>query len=314
MWLRAVALSWQARQHQITHLHAHFGSLPASVALGMAQLLDVSFSFSVHGRDVHVPDSTLAAKTAQAYFVLACSQHIRERLARSAPEEADRLILHYHGLPVDQDQVEPLEPSQPPLILGVGRLIAKKGFTHLIDACALLKARGISFRAQIIGDGPQRALLAARIADHGLSEQITLYGACSTAEVWGWYRQSHMLVVPSCIATDGDQDGIPNVILEALACSRPVIASAVGGIPEVIHDQDTGLLVPPASPDALADAIVSLLDDSASARRLAQHGRALVEQEFSLSASSRRLARIFRAKQQSWDEHRRQTALLQAHE
>jgi len=293
IWLRAADLAWQAAQLGVSHFHAHFGSLPTSAALGMAQLLGASFSFSVHGRDLHVPDPALTQKIARARFVLACSQHGRQIVQRRAPAYADRIILHYHGL-----SLQPLPPQSPagqPLIVAVGRLVAKKGFTYLIQASALLKANGVAIRTVIIGDGPERAALAAQIEARNLHQEVTLYGPLAIADVWPWYARASMLVAPACVGPDGDQDGIPNVILEALLCARPVVASAVGGIPEVIQHFHTGLLVPSASPQALAAAIQWVLGHPAQALQFAQRGHALVSERFSLEQSSRRLAGIFRS-------------------
>jgi glycosyltransferase involved in cell wall biosynthesis len=294
MWIRSGAFARHAALHGIRHFHAHFGNLPTSAALGMAALLGTSFSFSVHGHDIHVPDQSLLAKAAQARFVLTCNEHGRNTMLARAPELAERILLHHHGIPLEcaHQSFRPL--SRPPLILAVGRLVAKKGFSVLLNACALLKAHGVTFRAVIIGEGPERNALTTQIQELELQHCVELLGAQPTTEVWSWYPQASVFVLPSQISPDGDQDGLPNVILEALACSCSVVATRAGGISEVVSDGNTGLLTPPKDPEALMHAIQWILSNPDQARLLGQRGQALVQRQFDLRASSQRLAELFR--------------------
>lgn len=294
MWMRSGAFARHAAFHGVRHFHAHFGNLPASAALGMAALLGTSFSFSIHGYDIHVPDQALLAKARQASFVLACNEHGRNTMLARDPALAERIFLHHHGIPLEFSHPPVHFPDRPPLILTVGRLVAKKGFAVLLAACALLKTQGIVFRAIIIGEGPERRALTAQIQALELQDCVALPGSLCTTEVWSWYPQASVFVLPSQISADGDQDGIPNVLLEALACGCPVIACATGGIPEAVFDGDTGRLIPPRDPVILMQTIQWMLSNPDQARLLGERGRALVQRQFDLKASSQRLSELFR--------------------
>jgi colanic acid/amylovoran biosynthesis glycosyltransferase len=294
MWMYACVFARHAEHHGIRHFHAHFGNLPASAALGIAALLGTSFSFSIHGYDLHVPDQSLVAKAARARFILACNEYGRDTMLARAPELAKRILLHHHGIPLECAHQSERPGADPPLILAVGRLVAKKGFTVLLQACALLKAQAITFRTVIIGEGPERHALTAQIQTLGLQHCVELLGEQPPTGVWSWYPRASVFVLPSQIGPDGDQDGLPNVILEALACSCSVVATTAGSIPEVISDGETGLLVPPQDPGALKRAIQWLLSNPDQSRLLGQRGQALVQRQFDLKISSQRLAELFR--------------------
>jgi glycosyltransferase involved in cell wall biosynthesis len=184
----------------------------------------------------------------------------------------------------------PRPPARPPFhLLALGRLVPKKGFAVLLTACRDLAAQGVEVRLTLAGDGPERGKIRELIDREGLAHRVSLPGAVPHREVARLMAAADLLVMPSLIAPSGDRDGIPNVILEALLCEVPVVASAVSGIPEVIQDGDTGWLTTPGDPEALARAVAAALADPQEARRRAERGRALVAREFD---SERNYARL----------------------
>lgn len=279
-FLMAGWLAQQLRNDGIGHLHTHFISSPADIAELVAQITGLPFSISAHAKDIYLSAPTdLKRKLEAASFTVTCTQFNRDTLASIAPNASVHRM--YHG--VDRDQFRPRKtaPSDaPPLILSVGRLREKKGLDTLIDACRILYDRGQIFRCEIIGYGEECDRLQARIAQHGLGEYVQLMGALSRAYVIEAYARAAVYVQPSRIAADGDRDGIPNVLLEAMAMSLPVVASKVSGIPELIEHQVNGLLVEADRAELLADAIIDLFHQPAICATLGAQARATVAQSF----------------------------------
>ena len=178
-------------------------------------------------------------------------------------------------------------------VLGVGRLVAKKGFDVMVEACGVLERRGVPFEALIVGqDDKHGDAVRQRIADLGLQRQVALPGPMSQAELLHEYRRAHALCMP-CRVLPADRDGIPNVLVEAMAAGAPVVATAVSGIPELVEDDVNGLLVDPEQPEALADALVRLHEDPALAARLRAAGRETVRERFDGERLARDLAGLF---------------------
>ena len=293
IWLMSGDLAWSVAEKKIKHIHAHFGSLPTSAALGISSLVGISYSFSAHARDIYVPDTNLVLKMRRAEFILVCSRYGLNQLAKLAPKSKHKLILHYHGISIHKiDQQCMVMAQYPPLILSVGRLTEKKGFIHLINACKLLKDLEMPFTLKIIGDGKEKTKLKEQVTATCLSKQVEFLGVLAPEEVNGWYPKATVVVVPSQRAANNDMDSIPNVILEALINHRPVIASDISGIPEVIHPGETGILVPPNDPASLASAIMWVMNNPKAAVQLANRGHDLVHMLFDLNESSKRLKGI----------------------
>ena len=188
---------------------------------------------------------------------------------------------------------EGLEPPTRGLCLAVGRLVEKKGFADLVDACALLKTAGRSVACQIVGAGPLEAELAQRIADKGLQDCVELTGPLPQEEVRREFRSAGVFAAPCVIGEDGNRDGLPTTLLEAMAIGAPCISTDVTGIPEVIRDGETGLVVGQHDAKQLAAAISRLLDDASLQVRLAQGARKLIEQDFDIHANTARLRALF---------------------
>ncbi len=261
-------------------LHAHFIDRAAVVSLVAARLLDVPYSVTAHASDIYVSPVLLNAKIGGADFVVTCTGYNESHLVREFQEAAGKVTRIYHGL--DLDRYEPGEgnDSAPPTILAVGQLREKKGFVHLVDASRALVDAGVAFRCEIIGEGPQRTELEHRIDELGLADHIFLRGALPHNEVIDAYRRASMFVLPSIVGADGDRDGIPNVILEAMAMELPVVSTTNSGIPEAVEHEETGLLVPPSDVTALAAALERLLADRPTAHTMGVRGRAAVVARF----------------------------------
>ena len=272
----------------VTAVHGYFAHRPAAVAAHAARRLGVPFGFSAHARDVRkVAPALLAVRAREAACVVACNGDVADSLAGTGlPVGLVRLVPHG----VDTLRFRPRAGPRGDLrLLAVGRLVEKKGFEVLLDAAARLT---VPFHLRIVGEGPRRAALAARIAAAGLADRVTLAGPATHARLPREYAAAHTVVVPSIEDHRGDRDGLPNVVLEALASGRAVVASDVGAVRSAVRDGRTGLLVPPGDPRALAEALRALARQPDLRTRLAREGRALVERRFELERCAARLHRV----------------------
>jgi glycosyltransferase involved in cell wall biosynthesis len=229
-----------------------------------------------------------------ASLVVTCTAHNLDYLRRLCPGlPPDRIQLVYHGVDMRGFTRGEAPDDRPPLIVAAGRFVAKKGFDRLVAACALLRDRGLAFQCTVAGDGPLRASLAEAIERARLENVVHLPGWLSQAALSSALGRATALVVPSRIADRGDRDGIPNVVLEAMAAGLPIVATNVSGIPEAVIDRATGLLVPPDDPAALAAALQKVIEDRQAARELGDAGRRRALDLFDLDGSSKRLAALF---------------------
>lgn len=291
-FLEAGGMAREMERVDGAHLHAAFAHGPASIAYYVHQLTGVPFSFAAHAKDLYLSSRpVLAMKIEASTFVLACSQSAASELRRIAVAEAarrgtsgdvaDKVILAPHGVdverfhPRDRSDGVDREGSAGLRIVAVGRLVPKKGYPVLLDAVAELARRQVDVECRIVGGGDLRDSLAARVAALGLGDIVTFLGSRTQTGVLDEYREADVFVQASVITDDGDRDGIPNSVLEAMACGLPVVATEVAGIPEVVHDGETGLLVRP-EPGLLADALQSLAEDPRLRARLGDDARRLV--------------------------------------
>jgi len=281
---QALQLARQLRMKPFHHLHAPFASDAATVARLASRLTGVPYSFTARAKDIfhqRVEPDDLRRKLRDAAAVVTISDMHLDYLRETFGPLADKVRRIYNGLDLEEFPYR-APRDRAPVIVAVGRLIEKKGFGDLIEACALLAERGRSFRCRIIGAGILRAELAAQIERLGLIGSVELVGPVCQSEVRREIECAAVLAAPCVIARDGDRDGLPNVIQEALALGTPVISTDVAGIPEVVRDEETGLQAPKHDPPALAAALERLLGDSALRCRLASAGRQLIEEEFDI--------------------------------
>jgi glycosyltransferase involved in cell wall biosynthesis len=299
--LQAIALADRLLDApEVRHLHAHFAHGTTTIAWHAATIAGLPFSFTGHARDIYAPELNpkgwLRRKLLAARFAVTCTQANVAHLRAIAP--AAEIHLVYHGLNADfADLVraapDPAAANGTLRILGVGRLVAKKGFDVLVEACAELRARDIPFEALIVGqDDKHGDVVRGRIEALGLTGRIALPGPMGQADLLREYRRASALAMP-CRVLENDRDGIPNVLVEAMAAGAPVVATGVSGIPELIAHEENGLLVEPDDPRALADALLRVHEDRELARRMTESGRRTVRERFDGDRLATRLAELF---------------------
>jgi glycosyltransferase involved in cell wall biosynthesis len=280
----------------VERVHAHFVDRAAIVALTAARLLGVPYSATAHAADIYVSPVLLDEKLHQADFVATCTGYNKSHLEQVVPQLPPGHVARiHHGLDMQRYQPAPDRAAGPPVLLAVGQLKEKKGFTDLIEACRLLRERGRSMSCTIVGEGPLRQQLLDQIRAADLDDVVTLTGALGHDEVIEWYRRAQLFVLPCTTAADGDRDGLPNVILEAMAMALPVVSTTTSAVGEAVEHGRTGLLVPPQDPAALADAIQSLLDDEPGRAGMGRCGRHLVAERFDIERNVARLHERFAA-------------------
>lgn len=281
-----IAAGWRLRDRGIGAVHAHMANVPAMIALYIARTLGVPFSFTGHAADLFVQRSGLAFKLANADFV-ACISHWHRSFyeeVRPTPEDARRLVRCSVAIP------ETVRGGNQEIVT-VARLVAKKGIDLLIEAFALADRPG--WRLRILGDGPERAALEALAAARGLGDRVIFDGAQPHARCLDAIAGAGLFVLPCRTASNNDRDGIPVVLMEAMAAARAVVAGDLPTIRELVADGETGLLVPPNDAQILADRIGALIDDGTRRAALGQAARAYVTREFSDAVNLDRLEAAF---------------------
>lgn len=291
-FLRSGFVAFHCRQQGIGHLHAHFANAPTMVAHLVGVMCNIPHSFTTHAKDLYLTrPAVLRRRVEKASFVLTCTRYNVEYLRSVLPRhEWEKVHLVYHGIDLasfpfatpaaapaarDEDVASAL-----PLVLSVGRLVPKKGLKDLIAACQLLHQRDVRFRCAIVGEGPLHRELEDQIEALGLKGVVTLLGAMPHEHLVPVYREASVFALVPQITPDGDRDGIPNVLAEAMASGVPVVSSSVSGIPELVEDGRTGLLVEPGNPAALARAVEDLLGNPALRETLAVAARRKMEDHF----------------------------------
>ena len=294
--LAAAATRMTRSAEPARHVHAHFAHDPALVGLLAGRLLDLPFSFTAHARDLlQIPAGSLAARTREAEAVVTCCEANAEYIRSTVPA-ADRppvMVIH-HGVELERFAPVPRGAAgEAPAITSIGRLVEKKGFEDLLRALATLRDREVEFRCRIYGEGPLQERLS-RLRDRlGLREHVNLMGARDSDEVVAALATTDVFALTPTVTDDGDRDGIPNVLVEAMACALPVVTTAVGGIPELVENGVNGALVAPGDPAGVADALQQLLDDPSLRSRLGAAARIGVEDAYDVDKAARRLRDVF---------------------
>jgi glycosyltransferase involved in cell wall biosynthesis len=255
------------------HLYAHFLHTPAALAFIAAKISGQPYSLAGHAKDIYtsLPED-LRMRCEHARFVTTCTEANREYLVKEVGLSPGQVHVCRHGIDLARFAT-PARTPRPGRIVSVGRLVPKKGFDVLIRACGELQRRGIAFELVILGGGDLHDELLVLAAEQGISDRISLLGSRPQRDVIEQLAAAEIFALSPVVLPDGDRDGIPNVLLEAMAAGVPVVATTVSGIPEVITDGETGRLVPQRRPDLLADALAELLTDPAARTRLGEAGR-----------------------------------------
>jgi colanic acid/amylovoran biosynthesis glycosyltransferase len=291
--LQATVLRDELARAGIDHVHAHFATAAARLA-NLVHLMDgTPYSVTAHAKDIYhrrARPRRLRQKLGEAAFVATVSEANRRHLTAVLGGRG-RLELVPNSVDLRRLGSPNGVVRRPELVLAVARLVEKKGLEHLVEACGLLAGRGTAVRLEIVGDGPERARLER--AARRLAADVAFHGALPQERVLPLYRRASVVCLPCVVAPTGDRDGLPTSLLEAMALGAPVVSTPVGGIPEIVVDGRTGLLVPERDPEALADALQRLLADPAFAAELAERGRTHVESHYSLERSVGELRALF---------------------
>ena len=285
------------RPGETAHLHAHFAHSPTSVALCAGLIAGLPVSFTAHAKDVWTQDpKRLAEKIGRAAFVVTCTETNKRYLSRLSPNGTPVFAV-YHGIDLGlfQNGARQAVPTPPYRLLCVARLTAKKGLDTVLGALAALAGRGVAFTCDLIGEGEERGALTAQAARLGLGDRVHFHGSLPLEQVLGFYRRADAFVLGCRILANGDRDGVPNVVVEAMAMGVPVAATNVSALPELARNECTALTCPPENALALAGNLERLLTDIPLRTRLVAAARQAVARDFDNTVNSRRLAAIFAA-------------------
>jgi glycosyltransferase involved in cell wall biosynthesis len=280
-----------------THVHAHFAHDPALVAVFVHRLTGLPYSLTAHARDLYqIPAGNLAARTAAASAVVTCCAVNADYLDETLPVEGRPPIqVVHHGVELDRF-VPPVAPvSRPvPVVVSVGRLVEKKGYDDLLRALAEVRATGHALRAEIYGDGPLRGELEQLRDQLGLDADVSFPGEHGRERILSALQGADVFALTPRVTDDGDRDGIPNVLVEAMACGRAVLTTVAGGVSELVSHERNGLLAAPRDVSSIAAGLIRLLEDASLRRRLGAEARRTVEADYDVDHAAATLAGIFR--------------------
>ncbi len=290
---------WLGGQMQLAgigHVHTHFAGIAARTAYWLHRHYGIGYSFTAHANDVFCPPDpdlslTLEQLVSAARFVVAVSDFGANQLRKRFPQAASKIFRVYNG--IDVDAFSPTRPARNcPRIVAVGRYIEKKGFDDLLAACALLRERGVDFTCRIVGEGPLEPELQMAIDRASLNRHVTLTGPKSMAEVAALLATGRVFALPCVVEADGGMDNLPTVIAEAMAAGLPVVSTTLAGVPEMVGNGQTGLLVPTRAPEKLTDALARLLAEPATAEAFGQAGCQRARELFAVKRTVRQLKRL----------------------
>jgi colanic acid/amylovoran biosynthesis glycosyltransferase len=283
----------------INHIHAHFASHPAAAAWIIHNLVGIPYSFTAHGSDLHRDRHMLREKVEGSSFVIPISLYNRNMIIEECGQEvADKLRVVHCGVdtgvfkPLSEDRNDP--EAKALRVLCIGTLHEVKGQTYLIEACRLLHSRGIEVFCNFVGAGPDDAYLKQQVTEAGLSNYVTFLDEQPRSEIVRWIHDAHVVVAPSVPSRDGRREGIPVVLMEAMSSGKPVVASRLSGIPELVDDGENGFLTTPGDAEEIADALERLHDSRELRIHMGREGREKVIRQFDTYKNALLLANQFR--------------------
>ncbi len=292
-FLGAVLWAKPLRSSRPRILYAHFISSPAGVARALSILLGIPYGVTVHAEDLFLtPPRVMCPRAVGASLLVTVSNYNRDLIrSRCTPLEPGAISVVHCGV-----TVAPEVPARPPIrempsVLSVGRLVPIKGHGTLIEALRLLARRDVPFRCRIVGGGQLEGALLEKVREAGLDATVEITGPRDHHEVEALLAQSDVFVLSCARDDDGNMDGIPVALMEAMAHGLPVVSTTVSGVPELVT-ADTGILVPPKNPEQLAEALGTLLGDKELRVRMGEAGRARVSREFSSADQARQMYRL----------------------
>ena len=286
----------------VSHIHGHYCHGATTVTWFASMMTKLPFSFTAHAKDIYLPSlnpaGLLRRKMDAARFIITCTDANRDYLENLGSKTPVHCI--YHGLNAEFCNIMKEQPAARATnghfrVLGVGRLIPKKGFDILVQACAVLHQKGVPFEAVIVAEGGEHEDEIRRLIKvNGLENSVFLPGPMSQSQLFDEYRKASAFCLPCRVLENGDRDGIPNVLMEAMAVGVPVVSTPISGIPELIHDGVNGLLVPSEDPGALAEAFLRLIRDNRLAADLSHNAQETIELRFNGDKFAARMASLFR--------------------
>ena len=286
------------KKRQIDLVHVHFANRATHTALFIKQFAKIPFSFTAHAQDFMVDlnnDDLLREMCREAEFVVAVSDWSRKLLAETCPDSAEKIVRIFNGIRLADFPVANVAETRPLRIITVGRLIEFKGFHHLLAACAKLKELGVLFECTIIGEGEWKDRLLGQRAELGLENEVEFAGIRTQEQVKAMLSESDVFVLPCIVDSKGASDILPTVIMEAMAVSLPVVSTWLVGVPEMVEDGETGLLVQPADEDELAGALRKLAEEPELRQKLGQAGQKLASERFERKVTAGQLREKFAA-------------------
>jgi colanic acid/amylovoran biosynthesis glycosyltransferase len=297
---KGLYLGYWVKEHEFQHIHAHFLSSPATVALIASRISGVPYTVTIHAFDIfattpHERNASIPLKCEKAAACIVISNFNLEYMRKTWPNIGGRFELIYNGIDVDlfTDETDHVTDPNAFHILSNGRLVYKKGHRFLIEAMAKLRKQNRNVKLQIIGGGPLESELHELVSRLEIKEHVTFTGKMLQEEIIQQYRASDLFVLACAISPDGDMDGLPVVLVEALAMEIPTVSTQVSGVPEIVQDNVTGLCVPPHDSQELADAMAYMMDHPDEARKMAKAGRQIVKNQFNRYESARMLLQLW---------------------
>ncbi|MFE4543527.1 glycosyltransferase family 4 protein [Arthrobacter sp. NPDC056727] len=296
--VQAINLAAALQHSNIRHLHAHFASAATAVTRLASLITGIPYSFTAHAADIFrdsVSREDLRAKLADAHHVVTISDYNLQYLRRHFPQQADRIRLVRNGLELARFPYRDPRPAGSTVrIAAVGRLVEKKGFQHLLPALAALTGSGVRADVRIAGTGMMAQDLQSALARLGLSQHVRMLGPQTQDQIHELLDWADVFVAPCVVGSDGNADGIPTVLLEAMATGTPCISTAVTGIPEIVRDGSTGILIEPGNPALLEQAIRRIISPATDRMFLARNARDLIEREYDAGRQAAALRRLSR--------------------
>jgi colanic acid/amylovoran biosynthesis glycosyltransferase len=297
LWYKSVGFARLAHKTGVTHVHGQWATFPATVALIISRLNNIPFSFTGHAHDIHLDTTALGHKIKEARFVTSCTGDNKSHLMRllkgeGRREKGEKIFINYHGVDLRRfasSQVTS-HKSQVIKILSVGSLLECKGFNYLIEACKILKDEGVDFECTIAGGGKLEESLKSQVTGHRLEEKVKFTGYITQDKLIPLYKEADVFVLAMVPEIHW---GIPNVLLEALACGVPVVCTMLPSIPELVRDGETGFVIPAKDPTAIAVAVKKLSQDDALRNRIGEAGRKVVEEKFDVAKNAKALKELF---------------------
>lgn len=294
----AIYLAEVFEKDGIPHVHCNWATYPATVGMLIQQWSGIPFSVTAHAYDIHMMPWMLPAKLEASKFFVTCADYNRRYLSSMcSPEAASRIVLNYHGTNLQRFQPGPRSPGDDFRVVSVGWFKEYKGFHFIVDAIARLVAQGVNARLHLAGDGPQRGYLEEQAKRLGIADRVVFHGYMDHDRLVSLYRDCDAFAMGSIEMTNfGRQDVIPNVIAEAMAVGLPVVSTKMGGIPELVEEGVSGMMVPQRDPAAMAEALGRIAADPALRARLRAAALARVADIWDRSKNLEALAREFDAR------------------